>query len=300
MAGPVSNATGWRVRLTRRRFLAASALVAGGLGTYTWRIEPHWIEIVRRDLPIANLPAALDGRRLVQISDLHAGDAVDTDYLIDAVKRVSSLEPSLTVITGDFMTCRSPEHIDTVTSVLEHLRPGPLGCVAIFGNHDYTLGWSRKDVADALERRLSQLDIHVLRNECRVVEGLQIVGLDDFWSPCFKPDAIIPKVDWRRPALDPLPQPRRGRPSRPRGMSRLDPLRPHARRPMQTAVPAAAPLPVANRRYTAGEFTSPTTAACISIAAWGYLLRVRFNVRPEITVFHLHSAERCLILRVFP
>ena len=47
-------------RLSRRRFLkiaGASVVVgAGALGGYVWRIEPHWIEIVRCPLPIVGLP----------------------------------------------------------------------------------------------------------------------------------------------------------------------------------------------------------------------------------------------------
>ena len=53
--------------LTRRRFLqAAGACIPVGLGLYGWRIEPHWLEIVRRPLLISGLPAALAGRTLVQ------------------------------------------------------------------------------------------------------------------------------------------------------------------------------------------------------------------------------------------
>ncbi|HXU34617.1 MAG TPA: twin-arginine translocation signal domain-containing protein, partial [Thermoanaerobaculia bacterium] len=62
--------------ITRRTFIrlsigtAASAL---GTGLYTWKVEPHWLEIVRRPLKVAYLPSALEGKSLVQISDLHAG-----------------------------------------------------------------------------------------------------------------------------------------------------------------------------------------------------------------------------------
>jgi len=48
--------------ITRRRFLKVCGAGAGlGLGTilYTWRIEPHWLEIVERALPIFNLPKKL-------------------------------------------------------------------------------------------------------------------------------------------------------------------------------------------------------------------------------------------------
>jgi uncharacterized protein len=287
-----SNATPRRLRLTRRRFLTASALAVAGTGLYTWRVEPHWIEVVERDLPIANLPAALDGRRLVQISDLHAGNSVDTDYLIAAIKRVSALQPAMTVITGDFMTCESQEHIDTVSRVLENLQHGALGCFAVLGNHDYTRSWSLTDVADALTGRLSQLGIHVLRNECRLVEGLQIVGLDDFWSPCFKPGAVIPNVDWHRPALTLCHNPDAvDRPALATCRGWILSGHTHGG---QCKAPFLPPplLPVVNRRYTAGEFTLTNDRRLYINRGLGHLLRVRFNVRPEITVFRLCAATQ--------
>ena len=271
-------------------------MAVAGTGLYTWRVEPHWIEVVERDLPIGNLPAALDGRTLVQISDLHAGDSVDTDYLIGAIKCVSSLEPSMTVISGDFMTCESPEHIETVARVLEHLHPGALGCFAVLGNHDYTLSWSRRDVADALARRLSQLGIHVLRNEYRLVAGLQIVGLDDFWSPCFKPDAVIPNVDWHRPALTLCHNPD-GVDHPVLATCRGWILSGHTHGG-QCKAPFLPPplLPVANRRYTAGEFALTHDRRLYINRGLGHLLRVRFNVRPEITVFRLRAATQGLVV----
>ncbi len=191
----------WRSRLTRRRFLAVAALGACGVGLYTWRIEPHWVEVVERDLPIAGLPHDLHDRRLVQLSDFHVGRSVDSGYLIECLKRVATLEPDLTVITGDFMTCRSTEQVDNVCRVLEHLSPGRLGCYAIFGNHDYSLGWSNNDVAEMLAQRLPDFGIHLLRNESRSVAGLQVVGIDDLWSPNFRPEAVVLKVNWQKPTL---------------------------------------------------------------------------------------------------
>src|SRR5262245_47999231 len=91
-------------RMTRRRFLALSAgTLALGVGGYAWRIEPHWVQVNRRTLPIADLPSALVGRTLIQLSDIHVGPVVATDYLIASLKLVSSLRPDLIAITGDFM-----------------------------------------------------------------------------------------------------------------------------------------------------------------------------------------------------
>ena len=61
---------------TRRGLLYASAatVVSGaGVGLYTWLVEPHWLEVVRRPLPIRGLPSSLRGRTLAQLSDLHGG-----------------------------------------------------------------------------------------------------------------------------------------------------------------------------------------------------------------------------------
>src|SRR5712692_979729 len=87
---------------TRRRFLkrAAWALVGLGAGVvvYSWRIEPHWVEYVERDLAIRDLPPGLDGRTLVQFSDLRVGPAVDDDYLIEHFRRVRERTPDIVVL----------------------------------------------------------------------------------------------------------------------------------------------------------------------------------------------------------
>src|SRR5258708_8389854 len=114
-----------RIRMTRRRLLALSAGI-GLPGAYAWRIEPHWIEVVRRDLTIAALPIDLVGRTLVQIGDLHIGPVVDDDYIKAAIKYASSLGGDILAITGDFITYHGPEQIDHAARVLEHLRPAPL------------------------------------------------------------------------------------------------------------------------------------------------------------------------------
>lgn len=81
---------------TRRRFLKASALGLIGSGTaaglYGSQIEPHWIDVVRRELPIENLPESLSGKTLIQISDLHIGPVVDDDYMRDALAAVSEMK----------------------------------------------------------------------------------------------------------------------------------------------------------------------------------------------------------------
>ena len=76
--------------VTRRQFLrvgGAALASAAGLGLYAWQVEPHWVEIVRRPMPLENLPPALAGRTLLQLSDIHVGPRVSSAYLIETLDR---------------------------------------------------------------------------------------------------------------------------------------------------------------------------------------------------------------------
>ena len=73
---------------TRRKWLhrvgwasVAATLGLGGTAVYALCVEPHWLEIVERDLPISKLPRHWHGKRLAHISDVHVGPQVSDDYL---------------------------------------------------------------------------------------------------------------------------------------------------------------------------------------------------------------------------
>ncbi len=193
--------TGRRPRLTRRRVLAAGVAAVTGVGLFTWRVEPHWVSVVRRDLPVRNLPPALAGRTLAQVSDLHVGPGIDSDYLAAALRDLSALGPDMVAVTGDFMSCFATEQADEVARVLGNLAAPPLGCFACLGNHDYGDGWSRPEAAARLAARLKDLGVHLLRNASREVAGLQMVGLDDLWGPFFKPADVLDSLDPAAPAV---------------------------------------------------------------------------------------------------
>src|SRR3954454_14969752 len=149
-----------RKTITRRQLLrrSAAAIVASGALTfgYTWRIEPHWVQIVRRTLPIEQLPDTLLGKTLIQISDLHIGPVVDDDYMAAALRKGSSLNADILAITGDFMTCRGSEQLDHTMRILNaNLRPAKLATIGILGNHDYSASWQDDVVANRLTRRLN-------------------------------------------------------------------------------------------------------------------------------------------------
>ena len=186
---------------SRRRFLTvATAGAAAAAGLYTWRIEPHWLEIVRRPLPVRGLPPRLAGRTLVQISDLHVGPRVSDSYVLDAFARVAALQPDLVVFTGDFISYHDRWR-DQVREIYPHFPKGRLATLAVLGNHDYGRAWSDPEVAQELVDIVQPFGISVLRNDVHDVEGLQVAGLDDLWAGRFRPYAPLRALDSRRAAI---------------------------------------------------------------------------------------------------
>lgn len=280
--------------MNRRQFFrrTAGATVAAGAvaGVYTWRFEPHWIEVVERPLAIRDLPPGLSGARIVQLSDLHVGPVVDESYSLGAVERATALRPDAFVVTGDIMTCSKAEQVDRALFALAKLQPRRTPTFAILGNHDYGQGWRQEEAATQLKAGLEQLGISALRNEVSDFRGLQIAGCDDWWAnQCDVPNTIA-QLDGRRSAIFLCHNP---------DVVDLPVwdgyegwiLAGHTHGG-QCCVPGyGAPiLPVRNKNYVSGEYVLDGKRRLYINRGLGYKRRVRFYSRPEITVFHLQSA----------
>ena len=177
--------------LSRRQLLVrgAGAVVGTGLASLGYAVgwEPEWLEVVTRDLPIRGLPAALDGKTLVQLSDLHIGPRVDDDYIARTFATVAALDPDIVVMTGDWVTYRHATKLTAFDRLIASFPHGRLGTFGILGNHDYGYQWRMPEVADAITARAEAQGVRMLRNEAATVEGLAIIGLEDLWGPYFTP-----------------------------------------------------------------------------------------------------------------
>ncbi len=283
--------------ISRRQFLkwalgAAGAITAPAL--YAHSIEPRWVDYVRVAMPVPHLPAALVGTTLVQMSDLHIGNRFDWRYIMRAMQRVRQLHPDFVVYTGDFVTYESDEQLAQLDEVLQHAPPGRLGTAAILGNHDYGPGWRHARIADQIERRLIQAEITVLRNRAALFSGLQIGGLDEWWGPRFDPEAMMAQLSPERATIllshnpDTVDLPIWGGY---RGWILCGHTHGGQVKPPFLPPPV---LPVRNKRYTAGVFKLPDGRQMYINRALGNLWPVRFNVRPEVTIFTLQRCENIL------
>ncbi|MBC7894073.1 MAG: metallophosphoesterase [Cytophagaceae bacterium] len=281
----------------RRQFLKRGglAVAASSLGTFGYAIgfEPHWIEVVERELVLEALPVGLEGARLVQLSDLHVGPRVSDAYVIEAFDRARALAPDIVAITGDFLTHRTDRGAEQFTQlggVLAHVPRGRLATVGILGNHDYGRNWSEPDVAERVVAEAEQAGVRMLRNERYDVAGLDIIGVDDLWARRSDPAVALGKRQSAATVVlvhnpDAADQATWGNY---RGWM----LAGHTHGG-QCKAPFLPPplLPVQNRRYVAGAVTVDAQRTLYINRGIGHLVRARFGVRPEITVFTLRSAS---------
>lgn len=279
------------MRVPRRQFISltgAAVAAAAGTGFYAWRVEPYWLEVVTRVLPVRALPRGLVGRTMVQLSDIHVGPRVDDDYVTNVFARVAALRPDIVVLTGDLTSYH--EHVFAQMECVYQLFPkGRMATLGILGNHDYGPGWSHPEIAERVAAIANGCGITILRNQVHDIDGLQIVGFDDLWAERFDPAAALSNCDDRRPAIALSHNPDTVDLA---GWDRFQGwiLSGHTHGG-QCKPPFLPPplLPVRNRRYTQGAFDLDGDRTLYINRGVGHLIPVRFNVRPEVTVFRLMS-----------
>jgi predicted MPP superfamily phosphohydrolase len=271
--------------------LAAAACATAGVGMYAWRVEPHWLEFTHPILRIRGLAKEIEGRTLAHISDLHIGPRVDDDYIIESFRRVNEISPDFIVYTGDWITYRGPKQLDQLQQVLAHAPHGRMGTVGILGNHDYGFNWRMLDVAQRVAEIACAAGVTLLRNESVIVGGIQFIGIDDLWSPCFDPVELLEEKSADASSIVLCHNPDAAdKPVWGRYQGWILAGHTHGGQCKPPFLPPPL-LPVRNRRYVAGEIELSGNRRLYISRGVGHLLRVRFNVRPEIPVFQLQSAS---------
>lgn len=281
--------------MKRRTFIKKTflGLTGAGLlsGLYAWQLEPFWLEFVKLKMPIKNLPSYLVGKTLMQISDIHIGNRFDYHFIIDSFKKAKAFNPDFVVYTGDYVSTHE-DHVqfDKLEKTFDSLVKGTLGTMAVLGNHDYGKNWSQEAIANKITAMLQKNDVTVLRNETIELHGLHFIGFDDYWGLNFNPEKAMRSFNKSKATIALCHNP---------DVCDLNVwgaynswiLCGHTHGG-QVKPPFLAPplLPVKNKRYTSGRFELKNDKIVYINRALGHLWQVRFNVRPEITLFELQSS----------
>lgn len=142
----------WSVDTGRAVVLSAFAITAIGVVNARRTAAVKEVEV-----PIANLPPALHGFTIAQISDLHVGPTIKRGYVQAVVDRVNALDADMVAVTGDVVDGTVDDLADHVAP-LAHMRSRH-GSFFVTGNHEYYSG------AAAWIVELRRLGLKVLLNE---------------------------------------------------------------------------------------------------------------------------------------
>lgn len=165
--------------MTRSEFLrrvgwsaASIPFVAVGYGVFRSLYD---FEVRHVQVPLARLPAALDGVRIAQISDLHAGSFFSERPVRNVVEILNELRPDLIAFTGDFVNHDAAE-LRIAVPHLKKLRR-EIGAFACLGNHDHYA--HMPDVVRAAGETPFRLLVNA--NDALTVDGSRIfvIGTDN-------------------------------------------------------------------------------------------------------------------------
>lgn len=258
--------------------------------------EPSWVEINELTLTLPRLAKSFSGLRMVQISDLHFGGWMTIESLTSIVQMVNAQYPDIVVITGDFVMGHSIssqakeqmiEHLDELAATLKKLVDRSL-VFSVLGNHDYML--SRGTVLNML----SQASIKDLSNSVHTFERgndrLHLAGIDDVMARYARMDLVESSLPDEGCAISLVHEPDFAEVSAKTGRFDLQ-LSGHSHGG-QVVLPLLGPpvLPWLARKYPSGLYKVMDMYQYTNRGVGMTPPYIRFNCRPEITVFTLESA----------
>jgi predicted MPP superfamily phosphohydrolase len=165
----------------------ATALLTVGLTAFVTLVgfvgARRRARVVTIEVPLPNLPPALHGFSIAQISDIHVGSQIKRNHVDAIVDAVNELNADVIAVTGDLVD-------GSVQDLRPHVAPlGRLkaryGAFLVTGNHEYYSG------ERAWTAEFRRLGLRVLLNEHVVVRHqgapLVVAGVTDFSAHHYNP-----------------------------------------------------------------------------------------------------------------
>ena len=263
--------------------IAVHILAAAGVlcFLYGYFIEPHWIEVKRVEIETGKLSRA--SLRVVQLSDLHTDPKGINERKL--VEIVNALKPDIIVFTGD--TVNTPKALPVFKKTLKSLKAN-IGKFAVTGNYDY---WFLRGLDlfsgtdfDVLDGKIDKISKD---GDTFIISGVNFEH-DTYWSSVLKkvPRGYYSIFLYHKPDLI---EDIKG--------SNVDLYLAGHTHGGQVALPfygAIITLSKYGKRYEAGEYKVGNTILYVNrgMGTEGkFGLRIRFLVRPEITVFDIKPAR---------
>lgn len=168
-ASLVAPSAKWTIALTMIVTLAGLVIA---------RRRPSIVDV---DIPVRDLPQALHGFLIAQISDVHVGPTIRRGFVERVVAIVNGLQADLIAVTGDLVD-GSVQQLSSHTAPLAGLTARH-GVYFVTGNHEYYSG------ERAWTAEIRRLGLQVLKNQHVVLQhdgaSLVLAGVTDLSSHHF-------------------------------------------------------------------------------------------------------------------
>lgn len=287
-------------RFSRRDFLKVATILGldtfllGLMGAgYMSRVEPSWVEVRRMRLKLPRLPRVFSGLRLAQLSDIHIGPWMPLDRVSELLKTSLAQSPDVLALTGDFVLTygrRSLSYhreLNEFSGLLtEFSRQIPV--MAVLGNHDHW--YSDLQIRESLERGGAQVLANSVYPLERGSSRFYMAGIDDAYEGKDNLEAVLRKLPEGVGAMLLSHVPDFADASAATGRFDLQ-ISGHSHGG-QVALPFIGPpiLPKWGEKYFSGLYQVGKMFQYTNRGVGMTFPAVRFNCRPEITIFTLESA----------
>ena len=164
---------------------------------YGFFIEPKRLVLMKETVTVPNFSPALNGFKIVAISDIHGGsNGVTEARLRELVEKANQQDPDLIVLLGDYVSethydrsaLKKPEGTDRtelrmpVSIIADNLAgfKARYGVYAVIGNHDWWHNQTR------VRKEFERVGITILENDVKQIkvgdETINLWGIEDYWK----------------------------------------------------------------------------------------------------------------------
>lgn len=118
---------------------------------------------------IQNLPNEWEGKKIVQINDVHLGHIIRSDFAARIVEMINPIKPAAIMIVGDLFDGMDG-HLEGLLNPFNNFQ-SEFGTFFITGNHETYLGTSK--TLDIVRKT----NIHIIDDTLVNLDGVQVIGI---------------------------------------------------------------------------------------------------------------------------